>query len=240
MSVRTSRLSRAKEAEHAYYLREMQSEGLDLEIPEEWEERARVLDIVVAGPAESTVFETTTGGVAYAVRIRAVAVRSGVILAAWGLSTDYDHQIEPESFDEGSSVCRLGGQEFSPREVLNSRIEKNLVLRRGQVVEGWLLATGITPIPAGYRNFSVVPFQLTFWDQLGNEFQTPGNLSVLRTAQRHRTNRRRGTGLYGLDDTGKPRELSLEEESGLRYRELVRQERARRATEVATGSTSRS
>lgn len=44
----------------------------------------------------------SAGGVAYAVRTRIIAVRSGVILGAWGLSTDYDDQIEPESFDEGA------------------------------------------------------------------------------------------------------------------------------------------
>ena len=54
-------------------------------------------------------------------------------------------------------------------EVLNSPIEKNLVLRRGEIAEGWLLTTGIAPIPAQYSNSVVVPFQLTFWDQFGDE-----------------------------------------------------------------------
>ena len=226
MSIGKSRLSRAEEAEYAYYLRQMQSEGVDVEIPEEGEGRAGVLDIAVAGPPESTVFESITGGVAYAVRIRAVALRSGVVLGAWGVSTNYDDQIEPESFEEGSPVCRLGGQEYSPCEVLNSRIEKNLVLRRGQVIEGWLLATGITPIPAEYCNLAAVSFQLSFWDQLGDEFQTPGKLSVLRRSRLHSTNLRPCRGLYGLDDSGKPRELSVSEESAIRYRELVCQEKA--------------
>jgi hypothetical protein len=51
---------------HRDYLRQLQAEGIDIEIPEEWQENSRALDIVLAGSAESTVFESATSGVLYA------------------------------------------------------------------------------------------------------------------------------------------------------------------------------
>jgi hypothetical protein len=43
------RLSRLEEATHQDYLRQLQAEGIDVEIPEEWQENSRALDIVLAG-----------------------------------------------------------------------------------------------------------------------------------------------------------------------------------------------
>src|SRR5580698_3294769 len=169
MSICKPRLSRAKEAEHRDYLWKLQAEGVDVEIPEEWQEHSRALDIVVGGPTENMVYESATGGIHYAVLVRLVVERSGEILTDWSLSTDYDDQIVPESFDDHDPVWKLGGREYSESEVLNLRIERNLVLVRGRIIEGRLLATGLRPIPAHYGNFAAVPFRLSFWDQFGNE-----------------------------------------------------------------------
>ena len=57
--------------------------------------------------------------------------------------------------------------------------------------------------PFVYRNFAVVPFRLSFWDQFGNEIGVGGRLSVLRKVQPDKARVRKGTGLYGLDKTGK-------------------------------------
>jgi hypothetical protein len=125
-------LSRAQESEYRDYLRQLQAEGLDVEIPEEWQDHYRALDIVGSGPGESVVFESATGGIYYAFLVRLVVERSGMILTDWCPSTDYDDQIVPESFHDRNVLCRLGGQVYRQCEVLNSRIEKNLVLARGR------------------------------------------------------------------------------------------------------------
>ena len=225
MSTCKPRLSRAKEAEHRDYLRKLQAEGVDVEIPEEWQEHARALNIVVGGPAENMVFESATGGIHYAVLVRLVVERSGMILTDWDLSINYDDQIVPESFDDRDPVWKLGGREYTQSEVLNSRIETSLVLARGRIIEGCLLATGLRSIPAHYSNFAAVPFRLIFWDQFRNEIVSKGKLSVFRNAQRKNTAVQRGSGLYGLDATGKPRAVSIGEESGRRYLELLAQEK---------------
>jgi hypothetical protein len=78
------RLSRLEEATHQDYLRQLQAEGIDGEIPKEWQENSRALDIVLAGPGESAVFQSLTGGVCYAVLVRLVALLSGLILTEMG------------------------------------------------------------------------------------------------------------------------------------------------------------
>jgi len=221
MPIQRPRLSRADEAIHRNYLRQLQAEGIDVEIPEEWQENSRALHIVLG---ESMVFESATGGVHYAVLTRFIAERSGLIVTDWDLNTDHDDQIVPESFDDRHLIFKLGGQEYCRHEVLNPRIEKGLVLSRGQA-EGWLLATGISKIPPQYCNFAAAPFRLTVWDQFGNDISTAGRLSVLRRVQRDNMGVQKGTGLYGLDATGKPRELSIEEEASRRYLELVAREK---------------
>jgi hypothetical protein len=226
MPVYKARLNRAEERQYRDHLRQLRAEGFSVEIPEEWEEDSRALDIMLAGPAESKVFESATGGVCYAVLARFVVERSGLILTEWSGSTDYDDQIVPESFhDDRGPVRNLGGQEYGQHEVLNTRIEKNLTLYRDRVVEGWLLATGIAAIPVKYSKFAVVPFRLTLFDQFGHEYVADTRLSVSRKAQRENTRVPRGPGLYGPDATGMPQELSVVEASYLRYRELVAQEK---------------
>ena len=121
------RLSRLEEATHRDYLRQLQAEGIDVGIPEEWQENSRAFDIVVGGPGESVVFESATGGVHYAVLTQFIAERSGLILKDWDLDTDHDDQIVPESFDDRHLIIKLGGQEYCRHEVLNPRIEKGLV-----------------------------------------------------------------------------------------------------------------
>ena len=225
MSICKPRLSRAKEAEHRDYLWKLQAEGIDVEIPEEWQEHSRAL-IVVGGPTENMVFESATGGTHYDVLIRLVVERSGKILTDWSLSTDYDDQIAPESFDDRDRVWKLGGREYSQSEVLNLRIERNLVLPRGRIIEGRLLATGLGPIPAHYSNFAAVPFRLSLWDQFGNEIGAEeGTLSVFPKAQRSNASVGKGSGLYGPDATGERTEPPFGEVATRRYIELLAQEK---------------
>jgi hypothetical protein len=216
MPIRKPRLSRAEEATYSGRLRKLQDEGINVETPEEWLENSPALNIVLAGPADNTVWETSRGGVVYVVRSRSTALRN-VTLTDWGMSTEYDDQIVPEPFDDRLSVCKLCGLQQS--EVLNERIENNLRMIRGQVVEGGFLATGLRPVPAKYGPFPV-PFDLVFRDQFGNEYHAGGKLSVLRSARQYIPGVRPGT-LNGLDATQRPRELPIEEQSRLRKLELL-------------------
>jgi hypothetical protein len=144
-----------------------------------------------------------------------------VTLPDWDMSTAYDDQIGPEPFDERSSVYMLCGLQQS--EVLNQRIENNLRMIRGQMVEGWFVATGLRPVPAKYGPLPV-PFELVIFDQFGNENRADGRLSVLRSARQYSPGVRPGT-LNGLDATQQPREPSIGEESNRRKLEMLAQEK---------------
>src|ERR1700675_1959247 len=116
MPIRKPRLSWAEEATRLACLRQLQAEGLDVEIPEDWRVRNRPLDIIIASPAECTVRESRTGGIYYAALVRLVA-RSALILTDCDMNTSWDDQIVLESFRD--PVCMLGSEEYWQRDVLN-------------------------------------------------------------------------------------------------------------------------
>jgi hypothetical protein len=63
------------------------------------------------------------------------------------------------------------------------------------MVEGWIVAAGLRPIPDEYRHGVIVPFELTFSDQFGQEISQRSQLSVSRSAKRKISAVRPGGGL---------------------------------------------
>jgi hypothetical protein len=174
-----------------------------------------------------------------AILVRLLALRSGLTLMDWDIATKWDDQIVAESFDSRSPIYKLGPQEYRQCEVLNQKIEGNLRLRRGQIVEGWILANGLRPIPAEYHDCSTAPFEVRFLDQFRCQHRAQGTFSVLRKAQRDKSTKRKGSGLYGLDATGKPPEPSVGEAARRRYLDLLAQEKGCIAAKVSGGDDSR-
>ena len=65
------------------------------------------------------------------------------------------------------------------------------------MVEGFILATGVRPIPQAFRHGLLLPLELAFADQFDNEISVEAELSVDWTAKPKRSAVRCGTGLYG-------------------------------------------
>jgi len=190
-------LTRAEMAEHLARAKQLRAAGLDIEIPEEWQENSCVLDIVVAGGCASLVCDSLTGGVHYAVGVRLVA-RLRVTLVDFRLTTEWDDQIVLHSFVGQTPLCRLGRLEYLRSEVLNQRIENSLRFHyRGQMVEGMILASGLKPIPEAHRTGAIVPFRLTFTDSLGHEIGVEAELFVDRTAKRQKVPVHPSSRLFG-------------------------------------------
>jgi hypothetical protein len=103
-----------------------------------------------------------------------------------------------------------------------------LQLRRGEMVEGNVLATGLRPAPIEYRNLPV-RFEIVFFDQFEVDYRSKGLLSVLRYPP-DPARQRKGGGLYEWD--GKPPALSIGEETRLRYLAMVAQEKLEREQKV--------
>jgi len=124
------------------------------------------LRVSVIGGMETLIFNLAWGLAGYAIALRLVALRSGLIVTEPQITTKTDDQIELEFVDLAGQLCRLGQCQYYKPEVLNHRFP--LKLASGSVVEGVILATGLKPIPRQYRQGMIMPFTLTFWDQLGN------------------------------------------------------------------------
>jgi hypothetical protein len=181
MPIQKARLSRSEEAEDRRCLREMRAEGIDVNSSDDSPEHIPALDITVVGGVGSLIFNLRSGLAGYAIQLRLVANRSGLILPEQcEVSTKFDNQIVLECFDPGGPVCTLGQCSYLKPEVLNDRFPLKFH-RRGHLIEGVILATGLEPIPREYVQGMTVPFILTFWDQFGNEIGVESKLSVDRS-----------------------------------------------------------
>ena len=181
MPIQKARLSRSEEAEDRRCLREMRAEGIDVNSPDDSPEHAPALNITVVGGLVSLIFNLPSGLAGYAIWLRLVASRSGLILPEQCVvTTEFDDQIVLECFDLGGPICQLGQCRYHKSEVLNDRFPLRFH-RRGQMVDGVILATGLKPIPKEYVQGMTVPFQLTVWDQFRNEINVESKLSVDRS-----------------------------------------------------------
>jgi hypothetical protein len=210
--------------------RDLRGAGLISETPSEWRGNRGPLDIQVAPPPDSVVCVLANGRVYYAILVRLLS-RSVVTLQDCQITPRWDDQVILTPFDEQEQLIDFGGQLYRQSDVLNRRLEYGLRVGSNQVVEGWILASGLRPIPADYRDFFVVPCELTFWDLSGREFSLDINLSVLCAPQRSKPPVSRGSGLYGPEN--QPYELSVGEASRLRYLETVRQEKSAKQERAA-------
>ena len=139
------------------------------------------LDVTVVGGPATLIFNLPGGLAGYAIWLRLVALKSGLILPEeCQITTEFGDQIVLESFSRRFPLCKLGQCEFRPEEVLNDRFPLKFH-RRGHMIEGVILATGLEPIPKQYLQRMRVPFKLAFEDQFGNEISTEAELSVDRT-----------------------------------------------------------
>ena len=126
------------------------------------------LDIHIAPPHENIIRQLPNGPVAYAIGVRLVALRANVIVEYSQLASGWDQDLFQISANEKGLYYLRRGFEFTRAEVLNHLFEeRHCFHQRGDSVEGWLLATGLKPIPDAYRNNTSVPVDVSFTDQFG-------------------------------------------------------------------------
>jgi hypothetical protein len=179
-------LTRNEERESLCYARILQAEGVLLDIPDEWVDHSRPLDVAIAPPPISEVFERPGGGLSYAVYVRLLSRRRCMVEYA-AMKVPWDDQIALESPDEKSPICQFGSLQFPLKKVLNLRIENTLKFARaGEVVEGVILATGLWHFPEGYTTGQSVPVELSLYDQYGEAIVEQGFLFVQRARRRAR------------------------------------------------------
>jgi hypothetical protein len=75
------KVSRSEEAEYRRCLRKMRAEGIDVNTPDDSPQYFPALDITVVGGLVSLIFNLPSGLAGYAIWLRLVARRSGLILS---------------------------------------------------------------------------------------------------------------------------------------------------------------
>ena len=182
MPMRRLSLSRAQLGRHLSAAQRLRASGLDVEIPEELQEHSRALDIHIAPPEANITRELKTGAVAYAVWVRLIARRTGVILETFGLAAPWDLDLIPLSPPKEDPYVFARGFDFARDEVLNHRIEKSLRFHhRGYLAEGWLLAVGQERIPDTYRQGMTQRLEVRLTDQFGGDHFAQADAFVERS-----------------------------------------------------------
>jgi hypothetical protein len=201
MPKRRTRLSKKQQARYRELALELQTMGVDCEIPEELQEYSRNLDIFGDPPWGNILRELSTGVTECAIWVRLVAPTSNLILENFRIAFERDSELIALS-GNARGLYSFGNEfEFTECETLNHRIENGLHLRRpGDVAQGWLLASAHKPIPDKYRNGMITELRLTFTDQFGHDHSAQAKAILERSARLSdsgfRVNRV-GTGLYG-------------------------------------------
>jgi len=183
MPVKRTRLVRAQQDVYLARAQELQAAGLNCEIPDEWQENSRSLDIFVAPREGNILCEISTGVTAYAIWMQLVALRSNLILQNFRMASEWDSESIALCSARGE-LYRVGAAfEFTEDETLNHRIERGLHFRRrGEVAEGWLLASGHRPIPEKYPDWITTELRITFTDQFGHDHSARAKATLDRSA----------------------------------------------------------
>ena len=205
MPIKKARLSREEQARHLVRVEELRAAGLDCELPNELQENNfHDLDIFVAPFEGNILCEVSLGVTAYAIWVELIALRSNLrlencrIVSLWESESIVLCQSQRGLYRVGSGCL------FTEAEALNQRIENGLRFHhRGDVAEGWLVASGHKPIPDKYRDCMITTLSLTFTDQFGHDHSAHAEAMLQRSAGlRNSDSRMRKS--PGLFETGNP------------------------------------
>ncbi|HEX6505809.1 MAG TPA: hypothetical protein VF011_21410 [Terriglobales bacterium] len=168
MSSRKLRLSRAQQKEAYARLRQLQGEGIDVDIPDEWQEVCPLS--ITPGRQPGIVCDLGGGNTGYAIWVRIVS-QCRVIVPGHEISSEWDEgSIELPDLHETRGRYKFGPLDYAVKEVLNDQLERGLRFNfRGDMVEGVIIAYGCEPIPETYHG--LVPVRVTLIDSLERSVQ---------------------------------------------------------------------
>jgi hypothetical protein len=151
------------------------------------------------GPAESSVHAPSVGGYGIVVWVRIVALKSGISVC--------DCQITPQKWSDTNIFLvdatervpyfkSIAGVEYPRNDVVNHWISGGRYLKRGQILQGVVIAQSFGSLPTWCDNGISVGAELCFVDQFGNLYPLKVDLRVIRDRERIGRPRHR-TGLFG-------------------------------------------
>ena len=235
MPYRKRSLTQSERANRLRRAEELVASGVDIVIPRDWRENVSPLEIGIASPCDCLLWNGATGQVYFLMFLEIWTKQPGVTLPDFDLEVAWDAGIVLASFEHlrgkrGSfkSVVEFGGQRYWSEQILNPCIENEERLPRSRTTGGYLLATGLRPIPAEFGERALVPFGLGARDQFSGETlrKVQGTLALHRGRDAQRSQSSFREGLYG----GEPRPMTPELESQLRYQALIDERRKQMAS----------
>jgi len=170
MPIRKTRLNQVERNEHLNALKLLASVGADIDdaqltVPE----CCGVMISQCGSELNHKIFNLYQVRSGIIVEVRLVAARTGITITDCTLVLPWESNpsLYLDSVSDGSRYYRPAkGLEFERDDVLNHRImEGGLRLRRGELLEGLLIATGAPPIPEGYSHGMPVEVELLLTDQ---------------------------------------------------------------------------
>ena len=198
MPIRIPRLRQMEEAEYRRCLREMQAEGIDVDISDEWHEPCPLK--ITRGRQPSLVCDLGGGNTGYAIWVRIVS-ECRVIVPDYEISSEWDEgSIDLPHLRETRGRYKFGPLDYAVTEALNDQLERGLRFNfRGDMVEGVIIAYGCQAIPETYR--AAVSVRVTFIDALERSAHTEIELLVReRVSKRDQSPVRLGGEQYIPDD----------------------------------------
>jgi hypothetical protein len=195
-------------------LQQLQAEGLDVNIPDEWQAPSPL--VIEPGRNQGEVCDLGGGNTGYAIPLRIISL-GRVIVTDYEISSEWDDvSIDLAYLPETQGRCHYGPLDYAANEVLNDRIERGLHFNfRGQMVEGVFIAWGCAPVPKKYRREALVPVRVVLMDSLKREV-TRDLLLPGCAAKRNQTKARlwHAPDLSDLRDTTDPPGAQLRESQG--------------------------
>jgi hypothetical protein len=198
MPTRKLRLSRAEQAESYVRLRQLQAEGIDVDVPDGWRERCPLK--ITQGRQPGMVCDLGGGNTGYAIWVRVVS-QGRVIVPDYEISAEWDEgSIDLPYLRETDGRYKFGCLDYAVTEVLNDQLERGLRFNfRGDMVEGVIIAYGCLAIPETYHG--AVSVRVTLMDALERTVQAELELLVgERVSKRDQRPVRPGGGLYIPDE----------------------------------------
>ena len=135
-------------------------------------------------PEFATVYELPNSQIAVACAVELTGLKSGVTVCdceltlPWNTPEEIDVLQNPKTYKEYDLVPPYDGPQS---RFLNHWLTDKVALRRGQVVEGLVVAIGSTSIPERYVSGMRVNVMFSIKDQFDNEYQLSINVEVDRT-----------------------------------------------------------
>ena len=151
------------------------------------------------GLSGSFVLAPSVGGYVIVVWVRIVALKSGINVCECQITPQRwnDTNIFLVEATEGVPYYKdIGRIEYPKTDVLNHRISSKRSLRRGETLEGAIVAQSFGSLPTWCDNGVSIELELSFIDQFDNFYPLKVDLRVMRDMER-RERQRRSTGLSG-------------------------------------------